>query len=117
MSDQEINRTLAEACGWKFEQTEEGGKITYPCGFASEFSPISWAEEKFLKTIPNYCKDLNAIHEEEKNLDQEQAQNYTDALRIIPQDKNWAGCTMWHFSPRQKAEAFLRAIGKWKEAK
>lgn len=110
MSDQEINRTLAEACGWKFEQTEEGGKITYPCGFVSEFSPISWAEEKFLKTISDYCNDLNAMHEAENNFPHP-SDWYQHNLALVCGARN----LIYRATARQRAEAFLRVFDKWKE--
>ena len=114
MSDQEINIAIAEACGWKFEQTEEGGKITYPCGFACKFFPISWAEEKFLKTIPNYCEDLNAMNEAENwmiaNKSLMNFWKYADNLKRHFSNLGDDGCI--HATARQRAEAFLLAIGK-----
>jgi hypothetical protein len=111
MTDEQVNIAIAEACGWKFEQTEEGGKIIYPNGFVCEFTPFSWALEKFYKIIPNFCGDLNAMHEAEKTLDYEQLCNMQESIKfhhaVIP----------FHATAYQRAEAFLWTIGKWEEEK
>jgi hypothetical protein len=71
--------------------------------------------------IPNYCTDLNAMHEAEKTL---HATNDWRILRayfkwISPEiHEDWAltgdDWKLCHSTARQRAEAFLRTIGKWK---
>jgi hypothetical protein len=86
MSDEEINIAIAEACGW---------------------------EKKFYdySDIPDYCNDLNAMHEAEKTLTRDQIEIF--CCRLLPKHHGiWWGI---HTTARQRAEAFLKAIGKWEE--
>jgi hypothetical protein len=62
--------------------------------------------------VPDYLNDLNAMHEAEKVLNQMQARTHADHLAESAQDGTWASCHIWHQSAAQRAEAFLRAIGK-----
>jgi hypothetical protein len=57
----------------------------------------------------DYCTDLNAMHEAEKVLTFEDWESYRDEL-----GGSFRGCA--HATARQRAEAFLRTLGKWKEA-
>ena len=59
--------------------------------------------------FPNYCNDLNAIHEAEKGLNDEQWVAYgkeLSRLGVFP---------MVHATAHQRAEAFLRTLEKWEE--
>ena len=62
------------------------------------------------KCAKDYCADLNAMHEAEKHLFATRKEDqYGYALAI-------SDCaTMWHVTARQRAEAFLRTLGKWEE--
>jgi hypothetical protein len=73
-----------------------------------------------VRSMPDYINDLNAMHEAEKVLQictsggsDCQWQRYWSAL-----DEGPAGCVgrkqLLHATARQRAEAFLRTIGKWK---
>ena len=86
MSDEEINLAIAEACG---------------------------SDEPL-----NYCSDLNAMHDAENWiianksrlwLFQDYAQNLSKTFQRLGLDG------YIHSTARQRAEAFLRTIGKWKE--
>ena len=100
MTDPEIRISIAEACGW------------YRLRSAPEyFAPRGWVYGKHtygkLRTadqLPNYPGDLNAMHEAENSLDDAQSQSYAERL----------GYDI-HATARQRAEAFLRAMGKWEE--
>lgn len=75
----------------------------------------------FVKHLPNYCADLNAMHEAEKVMDFAQCNRFTKHLRSIG-DANAelmgheAENFDWHSTAMQRAEAFLRALNKWEEA-
>jgi hypothetical protein len=89
MTDEQINRAIAEACGWNNKpvvRTNGKGSV--------------WVTE-----WPDYCSDLNAMHEAEKVLDETQAEDYEELL----------GEYGFHSTARQRAEAFLRVMGKWEE--
>lgn len=64
---------------------------------------------------PNYCSDLNAMHEAEKSLTVEQQFEYAD--RLVADDPPWSSIE-WdcaHATARKRAEAFLRVLGKWED--
>lgn len=75
--------------------------------------------------VPNYPADLNAMHEAEKVLTATQAIRYADELIEMlagfrPREStvrmSVAGIfKVSHATAAQRAEAFLRTIGKWKE--
>ena len=87
---------IAEACGWT---TKHKGL---------------WVERlQTYAALPNYLNDLNAMHELEGILTNEQIEVYCSFLQK-PQWGIWWGI---HATASQRAEAFLRTIGKWEEAK
>ena len=98
MTDQQINQRIAEACGLKPKRRT----VYYPkSGMKVETVPP-----------PSYCSDLNAMHDAEKTL--------TDAIMFVMAHHierlvSAHGQHYFHASARQRAEAFLRALGKWEE--
>lgn len=108
MTDTEINIAIAEACGWERE------KFISPLDNRTELE--LWKTKKGRRLItkavtPNYCHDLNAMHEVERELICNIA-DYEDELSDICHGSN---INMICATARQRAEAFLRTIGKWKE--
>jgi len=100
MTDEQINAAIAEACGW--EETEPW--INGDRCFARKDDPCGYRHWD----IPNYCADLNAMHEAEKMLTENQDQMMGFWLSHI--------CklgTRWRATARERAEAFLRTLGKW----
>jgi predicted DNA-binding protein len=66
--------------------------------------------------IPDYLNDLNAMHEAEKVLTQEQ--DYQYRASILPAVcKDGSGMIAMTAPAAQRAKAFLRTIGKWEGAK
>jgi hypothetical protein len=107
MTDEQINAAIAEACGWTEIGECENGGFRF-----RGFPPGRY--EAHRKPIPNYCADLNAMHEAEKvlapkNWDRfsEKWWNYCKYLRRDDADK------AIHATARQRAEAFLKTLGKW----
>jgi hypothetical protein len=100
MTNHKINVTIAEACGW----TEIG---SCDCGFKISGMPPYWAAHK--KHIPDYCADLNEMHEAEKVLTFDEWDIYCVHL-----GDTQPSCAK--APARQRAEAFLRTLGKWDEA-
>ena len=96
MTDEQINAAIAEACGWK----AKGKNWLTPNG-----TPV------FASDVPNYCADLNAMHEAEKVLTEHQNES------IYPRSLGaWRNPTKpIYATARQRAEAFLRTLGKWEE--
>ena len=63
----------------------------------------------FATDLPDYCNCLNAIHNVEKKLKGMQWLNYVDSLLDV------CGCETPTITATaaQRAEAYLRTIGKW----
>jgi hypothetical protein len=103
MTDEQINAAIAEACGLK-----------KPC------RKVKLNDKGFFVTqhakLPNYCTDLNAMHEAEKVLTDEQYMHFSDCLYDAEyerrnQTKKWRWLST---TARQRAEAFLRTLFLWK---
>lgn len=103
---------IAEACGfsgpfsveWIHEYTEEGGDVYLLAG-------TRYGDRE---PIPDYLRNLNSMHEAEKVL-----QHYgvfVDKLAGV-MDEPLQGIMLPHATASQRAEAFLRTIGKWEASK
>jgi len=100
MTNEQINITIAEACGWREVFLNQNNT---PWGFNIGFN--------YSQRIPDYCNDLNAMHEAEMVIkkDSNLWKCYESFLaRIVSGD-----CGMFHITANQRAEAFLKTIGKW----
>jgi hypothetical protein len=93
---------IAEACGWKTEYRDAISSVT---------------------ALPNYLNDLNAMHEAEKVLTHDQMIDYSRHVgklvtSHLPASRAaWMDFKLINSTASQRAEAFLRTIGKWKECK
>lgn len=113
MTNEQINIAIAEACGYEWRvgiygncrglfHPDDNYLKEQPC--LDMVLPIS---SDCAKKVPNYCNDLNAMHEAEKYIMDESSILYKEELEKV-------SC-IWHSTAKQKAIAFLKAIGKWKE--
>jgi hypothetical protein len=98
----EANRLIAEACGWK------------PDGYGHWKHPTRNLSED-VESLPDYCHDLNAMHEAQKVLTEQEQADYAETL--FQQE---CGNDDWmfhvaHATARERAETFLRVKGLWKE--
>ena len=106
MTDAQINRAIAEACGWEKVQ-KEVDVDTWPSIATFWRHPV--LQPTLIRcTYPvDYCNDLNAMHEAEKLLNEIQLFRYKSELEVL--------CGLkfpFHATARQRAEAFLRTLGK-----
>ena len=111
MNNEEINKAIAEACGFKYVALGLGWKH------------ITGGEMQC--RIPDYYNDLNAMHDAENTLTDENREKYATFLSQIftaPSKKAW-----WDLSAKetfeivtatakQKAEAFRKTLGRWEES-
>jgi len=109
MTTQEINIAISEACGWKRERVSDDF-----CGTTFEAWKRDGKRLIAAQALPDYCHDLNAMHEAEPvlfkhNLNSWQA--YTDWLNAV------CDYPIYRATARQRAEAFLKTKGLWKEEK
>jgi len=129
MTKEQINNAIAEAQGFR----ERGGG---PFGiyYDKEDDDRYWVSPEYIEgfkppwtdfdgaayyPLPDYCNDLNAMHEVEKSItdprkmldyfnhlaryNDPDAQSLQDSFNIITA------------TAAQRAEAYLRTIGKWKD--
>lgn len=96
MNDEQINQRIAEACGWTdFVVHPEFGLMGTPPDSHGLRTAVDW-----------YTVDLNAMHEAENTiLDTDLFYQY--CLHI--------GEPLLRANARQRAEAFLRTLGKWND--
>jgi len=93
---------IAEACGWKNIQMSACVELA-----------TGW-KDGWKSRLPDYPADLNAMHEAEEGLfdrNDWSACRYEETLKSMT--RAWA----WHATAAQRAEAFLRTIGKWEDDK
>jgi hypothetical protein len=109
MTDEEINKAIAEACGFvclrEFQVDKDGAKF----GFW-EYPP-TWTGPKKQPWCLDFCNDLNAMHEAEQALNTDELfEQYYLTLYETTRSTRWPV----RAKARQRAEAFLRTLGKWK---
>ena len=95
--------------------------IAEACGIVSkdQWGPLYHTENGFVRDCPDYPECLNAMHEAEKVLTSKQKQTYatllSDAMSDSAPTDSWHA--VWsetiHATAAQRAEAFLRTVGKW----
>jgi len=104
MNKEQQRIAIAELCGWTeiistpFDPQPPKGR---------ECAGANWG-----KPIPDYPNDLNAMHDAEKVLTGGLRSKYDAELGIIAARDR---CFIWETTASQRAEAFLRAMGKWQE--
>lgn len=130
MTNKEINVAIAEHLGWSWYAVEKAdwyyrqGGHGYTNRIEEAGRYTKGDAEKELVTgepmrivripHPHYADDLNAMHEAEKTLSDER---YLEFTRFLMDECQEFGRVSRHSSAsaEQRAECFLRAIGKWKE--
>jgi len=105
MTNKRINIAIAKACGWKHYHEDLWVDPDFS-GDPDGFSELQCGD------LPNYCNDLNAMHEAEKILSDESHADYAcELVKTIRQNGEWfesVSATAAH-----RAEAFLKTINKW----
>ena len=105
MSEEEINVAIAECLGWTV--------VRDGLGIIGVVDDNNWSS---IIDMPNYCGDLNAMHEAEELLMDSSSKKRSYLEWLSWEDDYMASViTVCHAKPREKAEAFLRTLGKWIE--
>lgn len=101
MNQEQQREAIAEICGYERTSSVSGN------------GPAWQKKAEYFTRIPKYTECLNAMHEAEtvirKNHD-----IYAEYLQYL--NRTAPECRV-HANAGQKAEAFLRAIGKWEDDK
>ena len=103
---------IAEACGWTY--TMRVVPYIRPEPFHDWTDPEGKNHGITGPAIPDYVYDLNGMHEAEKVLSDEQWDDYTHELNEVIGRSHRLRFSV-HATAAQRAEAFLRTVGKWKE--
>jgi hypothetical protein len=101
MTDEQINAAIAEACGWR----KEGGVYMWTAHGIDCTYPELW----------DWANDLNAMHEAEKTIFPYYATVYANKLAQVTGAEMSDDTVYFCAVARQRAEAFLRALGKWEQ--
>ena len=99
---------IAEACGWTF--------ITQDRSYLHGLPPLG-KQDRHTSPVPNYSYDLNACHEMEKMLNEDQREIYAQILTGMSLcDRegrmDWGGVfdEVAHVTATQRCEAFLTTL-------
>lgn len=119
MTDEEINRAVAKHLGWKWRDHPDTLEKTK--GWALPHFVLNPAGELVSPhSVPNYAGDLNAMHEAEKTAFASSTAWAEFALQLMNvlmaadmSELDGMTCVL-QASARQRAEAFLLTVGKWK---
>jgi hypothetical protein len=120
MTNEQINIAIAEACGYEWRvgiygncrglfHPDDNYLKEQPC--LDILLPISG---DCAYRVPDYCNDLNAMHEAEKTLSHKQRMTYCKKLFDLPTSELESNTFA---TSLQRAEAFLKTIGKWEDGK
>ena len=115
MTPEQMRVAIAESVGWRSVHTHKQTRIVLG------ENPIR-KDDFYYDNVPDYLNNLNAMHEIEKNTTNE----YWEQLAILTlthYDFNLYGesvpASAWkdfaHATALQRAEAYLRIKGLWKE--
>jgi hypothetical protein len=105
---------IAEAWGYTVEESRRDQEFPFFLTKKGIRQGVNWrtASGAWSHGIPDYLNDLNAMHEAEKVLTRAQQFVYSDLIRKLnPCDLDFE----WHCPAAQRAEAFLRTLGLWKD--
>lgn len=117
MTDQEINIAIAEKCGWRI--VRERGCATTVWNPDGTFAGL-WTTHNIIP-IPDYCSDLNAMHEAEKTIVGTSTWGAYHCWIVCVLDAfvdSDLGCDSdlyIHATARQRAEAFLLTFNLWRD--
>jgi uncharacterized CHY-type Zn-finger protein len=119
---------IAEACGTAYIKCEHcGDSIAEPVNMKNyeEWSAMR-ANLLYCRScrtavtgVPDYLNDLNAMHDAERIMNRDQCNSFNGYLLNtrppISKGQHQSGRWTWGATAAQRAEAFLRTIGKWEE--
>ena len=96
LSHKQFNIAIAEHCGWTPHKVWE-----------------DWLPPVKITNPPDYCNDLNAMHEAERGFSNNSKWDYLIHLHHVM--KTVTTAELIFATAKQRAEAFLKTIGKWKD--
>jgi hypothetical protein len=115
MKEIEQRITIAKVCGWT--QSDVDYWIS-PSGIEYQVMHGYQTYKDGSDILPDYLHDLNAIHEAEKILEDNQRMHFRGELVEMMRPKYGfeSACLLAiHATAAQRAEAFLRTLNLWKD--
>lgn len=107
MSKDKQRIIIAEACGWKIKYIHGNGMDCY-----ATVDPTGLVQNEY----PDYLNDLNAMHEAEEFLKQNDWSKFCEMNEILACKVLKPNEHIFHATAEQRAEAFIRTIEKREES-
>jgi hypothetical protein len=122
MNDEKINRAIAEHLGavWIYEDSSFASWPKQLQPMLARFNDYAGDCEvhkgMVFSRIPNFCGDLNAMHEAVQSLNEVELFRYADEVCDLAYDGHHDTDIqkMLKLPAEELAECFVRAIGKWR---
>lgn len=120
MTPEEQRIAIAEACGWKTPNPRHYTKSTpvHPLWkHRPEWDGVKHSATSSPVAIPDYLNDLNAMAQAEATVPYKLQPVLVDKLKrfVMRYEEGVSDWDVYTATADQRAEAFLRTIGKWKE--
>ena len=120
MTEEAQRIAIAEACGWIREYSDIPTWDTSLKSYKPVRTMLFMRKEKGFRAenLPDYLNDLNAMHEAEKILSDNNQMKFRGELVDMMRPKYGfeSACLLAiHATAAQRAEAFLRTLNLWKE--
>jgi hypothetical protein len=125
MNEEQQNIAIAKLMGAKWvksfnRQTPNKAVLVFvemmSLDYGDEIVYVNESDENFTKVVhahvPDYCNDLNAMHEAEKVLQHYGA--FVDVLAEVTKQPR-QGIMLVNATAAQRAQAFIKTIAKWEE--
>lgn len=105
---------IARACGYEL-LADDSAPRTFRIRNVSDNIHFGWSdsEAEAWSACPDYLNDLNAMHEAEKTLTDDQWLQYDEHLACLTVTDASQVFKHTHATASQRAEAFLRALNLW----
>jgi hypothetical protein len=113
MTPEQQRIAIAEACGW----TNVAPRIVKNVKHEGDDITVGiWSDDGW---VPQYLNDLNAMHEAEEVIPRQlyHVDYWQKGYGRFQQILSGLTITPYSATASQRAEAFLRTIGKWEEVK
>lgn len=114
MKSEQQNKIIAEYCGWAMKPEQQNKIIAEYCGWKKSTN-CNWegfwyrkGTRTYQQYCPDFCEDLNLMHEAEKHLHYSMLDSYYENLRDCY-------TPTWCAPASARAEAFLYTIEQWKD--
>lgn len=124
MTNNEQRIAIAEACGWTpvaidswIDYTEALHEYQLDEIPVDEFYRRHLRKDPKPPAPPDYLNDLNAMHKAEATLSEHDQARYQDVLAFmfVGPSETYPLFQVIHSTAAQRAEAFLRTLGRWKD--